>query len=493
MTRPPPQPPQPTAPPAGPAAPRRRRFAQELRQALASCRGARRRVSHSLQLRLVLVFLALALAMSAVFLISAQRAFSLGWREAARPLLADYVDHLAADISDGLRTPDLARARALTDRLPLTVRIDGPRLHWQSHPQTGETAGGVVRPLALSRSRDEAAQEAWQALFTRRTVDGHVMRFGLDAQAFERRPRMILHALGVLLLLTLLAWWTVRRLLRPLEAIGAGARRFGRGEFEQPIALPARRHPDELGELAQTIDTMGRDIHRMLEAKRALLLAISHELRSPLTRARLHAELLPEEGPPAASRAALLRDLQEMGGLISDLLESERLSGRHAVLQREPTDLATLCGEVLQALCVRHPQAAAIRPSFSGLEAPLAVDPARTRLLLRNLLDNALRHGRREVERPEPATELRLHAQDGCLTIEVRDHGPGVAPEQLNRLAEPFYRPDAARTRSAGGVGLGLWLCRLVTQAHGGELRLEAAAPGLRVIATLGLSAADRA
>ena len=78
--------------------------------------------------------------------------------------------------------------------------------------------------------------------------------------------------------------------------------------------------PDELGELAQTINTMGRDIHQMLEAKRALLLAISHELRSPLTRARLNAELLPETAEVNPQRDALLRDLQEMAMLISDLL-----------------------------------------------------------------------------------------------------------------------------------------------------------------------------
>ena len=139
-----------------------------------------------------------------------------------------------------------------------------------------------------------------------KTADGHSIEFGLNEELFERRPRLIGYALTALLLLTLLAWLYVRRLLKPLDAIGEGARRFGAGDFSQPISERKRNGSDELGELAQTINTMGRDIQQMLDAKRALLLAISHELRSPLTRARLNTELLPETADVNPQRDALL-------------------------------------------------------------------------------------------------------------------------------------------------------------------------------------------
>jgi signal transduction histidine kinase len=108
------------------------------------------------------------------------------------------------------------------------------------------------------------------------------------------------------------------------------------------------------------------------------------------------------------------------------------------------------------------------------------------RLLLRNLLDNALRHS----EPGAPAPELHLRAAGGQLELEVRDHGPGVAAEHLAQLAQPFYRPDSARQRSTGGVGLGLYLCRLVAEAHGGRLELGNAAPGLAVRVVLPMTAA---
>jgi signal transduction histidine kinase len=169
-----------------------------------------------------------------------------------------------------------------------------------------------------------------------------------------------------------------------------------------------------------------------------------------------------------------------MAALISDLLESERLSGQHAVLQREPTDLAALARAVVDDLAVRHPQAQVVLTASPDLPA-WPVDPARLRLLLRNLLDNALRHGAGALQ--PPGVDIRADAQQ--LVITVRDHGPGVPEAQLGQLAQAFYRPDTARTRSAGGVGLGLYLCRLVAQAHGGRFEVANAQPGLRVTVTL--------
>jgi signal transduction histidine kinase len=450
-------------------------------------REVKHRIAHSIKLRMVLVFLLLAAAMTFVFISGAQKAFSVGWREAARPLLMDYVDRLAADVAgkDG-ELPSATRAQAIADRLPLVVRISGPQVNWSSHPSQPPSDWLWRKDEQAGRWDDEnwGGSKDWDRILVRTMADGHRISFDINQAAFERRPRLIGYALTALLVLTLLAWLYVRRQLKPLDAIGEGARRFGKGDFSQPIPDRCCQAHDELGELATTINTMGRDIHQMLEAKRALLLAISHELRSPITRARLHAELLPEEGEAALQRQALLRDLQEMANLVSDLLESERLSNGHAALQREATCLVGLTGEVLHELQARHPAAASVTIQAPPDLPKLSVDRARMRLLLRNLLDNALRHGADAAQPPEVTLSRTADAQ----IIDVRDHGPGVPDEQLAQLAQAFYRPDSARTRAAGGVGLGLYLCRLVAQAHGGRLVLENARPGLRVRVELPVS-----
>jgi signal transduction histidine kinase len=444
---------------------------------LAKPRRWSHRLRHSLRWRLLALFLLLALALSAAFVGGMQKSFSVGWRDAVRPLLSDYVDRLTTEIGT---PPDVARAQALVASLPISVRIEGPITQFDSHPNKPDEPW---RHREFNDRTEYGQDRANARLLLRTTADGHTIRFGLGDLNWRRGPGgFVWVTLTALLLLTALAFAYIRRLLKPLDDIGAGAQRFGAGDFSQPIAI---RRSDELGDLAAQINTMGQDIHQMLEAKRGLLLAISHELRSPLTRARLNTELLPETTDISAQRSALLRDLAEMSRLITDLLESERLSGSHAALHREPTDLAALVREV-----VGEPRF--VISAETNLPQ-IAVDRVRIRLLLRNLLDNAVRHSPQTdgVNEGEAAvieislTQINLTEDGNHLRLSVRDHGAGVSESQLAQLAEPFFRTDAGRQRSTGGVGLGLYLCRLVAQAHGGRLILQNANPGLVVIATL--------
>ena len=520
---------------------------------LAGARDLPARLAFSIKLRMVLVFLVLAAALMIVFIGAMRQVVATRWQLAAQPLLVDYVDRLAEEITvDG--HPSVERARALVQRLPVTVRIEGPVIRWASHPQEprhdwGHEGDGVREggaswdgPMSGTDRHDERgtghhgaapvgdgsgwADEppGWQQirqLIERSTPDGHRLVFGIDRHAMLARhdgSDPLARGLAALLLLTLLAWWYVRRTLRPLDAISAGARRFGQGNFDDPIPAAWTRRHGELGELATTLNTMGEDIRQMLDAKRSLLLAISHEMRSPLTRARLHTELLSEDDPEVRlQREALLRDLREMSALVEDLLESERLSGRHVALQRESLDPAVVARGVITELQARHPGVEVVLQVPTELPAQY-LDGTRLRLLLRNLLENAVRHagngrdsdkkgahgstlsdeggsaaadtaashGHTVAADMDAVAMVRIdrEATGGCV-IEVRDWGPGVPEEQLSKLAEPFHRPDAARSRHAGGVGLGLYLCRLVAQAHGGRLALENAHPGLRVRAWL--------
>jgi signal transduction histidine kinase len=433
--------------------------------------GRWHRARRSLRWRLVALFLLLAVAITVSVLGTMQQWLRGGWQGYVRPLVANYIDQLAREIGT---PPDVAKAQALVARLPLAIRIEGPQVQWDSQPGSRTAHRWRWRDRSTGDDADDdrpGERSGWWQ--TRLLADGHRITFGLADPPDEMRSHLAgWGLLALLLAFTAMAFGAVRHLLlRPLEDIRSGAQRYARGEFGQPI-VP--RRADELGELAGQINAMARSLHGMLDAKRALLLAISHELRSPLTRARVNAELLPE----GAAQEALVRDLGEMRDLIVDLLESERLATGHAVLQTEPCDLQALLREVIDS-------------HFAGrVDVPLAatvpllpLDPARMRLLLRNLIDNALRHSAGAA----PPT-VRVAADAHTVTLGVRDFGPGVAPEHLAQLTEPFYRADSARQRSTGGVGLGLYLCRLVAQAHGGTIELRNAGPGLEALVRLPLS-----
>jgi signal transduction histidine kinase len=429
--------------------------------------GARWRHSmrHSLKWRLVLAFLLLALAVTAVFLFGMKRVVQTGWEGYAKPMVADYVGKLADEIGS---PPDVSKAQAITARLPVTVRIDGPTVHFDSHPN-------LHRPWSYDGGDPRHGPESWGLVRT--TADGHRITFGLTGPLHRTsEARTFAWAtLAALLGLTLAAYAYVRRMLRPLHNIGEGVARFGAGDFARPIVGTRN---DELGDLAQRINQMAASLQGMLDAKRALLLAISHELRSPLTRARVNAELVGE----GEHRDALLRDLSAMRDLISDLLESERLATGHTALHTERVDLAALVRDVVATQFADASLALELDASIE----PMQADPMRLRLLLRNLIDNALRHSTGASKMPvialaREAATGSASAPSARIVLRVRDFGPGVDADQLKRLAEPFYRPDSARTRASGGVGLGLYLCRLIAQAHGGELHIRRAEPGLEV------------
>lgn len=410
----------------------------------------------SLRWRLMAAFVAFAVATTAVFLFGVREMVHTGWRGYGRPLVAGTVDLMAREIGT---PPDPARAEAITRRMPVVIRIEGPVVNWTS-PNLPAHAIHLAPHVRVDA-------ETAPFMIERRLADGHRLLFGLAAEPTPpHQQRIAWLTLGLLLALAAAAFAYVRWLFRPLEAIREGVLRFGRGEFGHRIAVTRR---DELGDLARRVDTLGRDVGAMLDAKRALLMALSHELRSPLTRARLNAELV-EDGAP---REALLRDLAVMRDLVEDLLESERLAAGHVALLREPVDLRELVDETV----ARHFAGRAVEVEVAPGLPPFEVDRLRVRLLLRNLVDNALRHGG-----GGRAPVLRVDRDEaGDLRLSVRDFGPGVPPEDLARLGEAFHRVDPARARATGGAGLGLTLCRLVVEAHGGRWRLEDAGPGLRV------------
>lgn len=292
----------------------------------------------------------------------------------------------------------------------------------------------------------------------------------------ERKGSGLLFILVPLLVLFAL-YHLILRLIRPINTLIAGVRRFGKGDLDHRIRMNRR---DELGELADSFNDMADDIEQMLDAKRQLLLAISHELRSPLTRAKVSLELMDDE----PQRQELARDLNEMEALIEELLESERLSTRHRALNRQSYDLNALIDELLQ----HHFPEIGRNASLSTESIIIDVDVMRIKLLLKNLLENALRHTPDGARPPQISLERRAK----MVMIIVKDFGRGIEAEHIPHLTEPFYRADASRHRETGGYGLGLYLCRVIAEAHGGGLEIESeVGKGTTVFVRLPLQAID--
>ena len=163
----------------------------------------------------------------------------------------------------------------------------------------------------------------------------------------------------------------------------------------------------------------------------------------------------------SSNRERLLEDIQEMETLITEILETERMNSIHVSLSRQSVN-----PELLVKTALEEFQSDQVKIEIDGYLGEFMLDEVRIKLLLRNLVSNAVRHSGDD----ELPVLVKLFKRNEALSIQVIDHGPGIAPEHLEKITEPFYRADPSRTRATGGFGLGLYLCKLIAEAHGGDL-----------------------
>ncbi|MFA9217429.1 MAG: sensor histidine kinase [Sphingomonadaceae bacterium] len=274
------------------------------------------------------------------------------------------------------------------------------------------------------------------------------------------RPRALLHTLLILLAVGVgvAAFPLVRYLTKRLERLQRGVESLGAGDLTARVKVEGK---DEIAQLARSFNRAADQIEQLVGAHKTLLAHASHELRTPLARIRLALELV-KDGIDPKRKAGLEQDIAELDHLLDEILLASRLGALHEQVQTEVTDLLALAAEE----CARYDEAV-----LNGVSAPVVGDPRLLRRLLRNLLQNAHRHG------VAPAY-VRIE-QDAALkvaTLTVWDSGPGIPAAEFERVFEPFYRRSG--TRDNLGTGLGLALVRQIAQRHGGAARCASMADG---------------
>ena len=247
----------------------------------------------------------------------------------------------------------------------------------------------------------------------------------------------------------LAAYPLVRQISRRLERLQHGVESLGAGDLSARVAVEGH---DEVARLAGSFNRAAAQIEQLVKANKALLANASHELRTPLARIRLAVELLKDAADPKR-RAGLEQDIAELDWLVDEILLASRLDTVTAAIEAEEVDLLALAAEE----CARYDAT-----QLEGTPGVIRGDPRLLRRLLRNLLENAARHGM-------PPTQVRISRGPATTTITVWDGGRGVAPEEFENVFRPFYRPSDPTRRT--GTGLGLSLVRQIARRHGGEAR----------------------
>lgn len=308
----------------------------------------------------------------------------------------------------------------------------------------------------------------------RTTLSVYVRLAGGDYLWLDVEDRVTVRVLGIPIgffaglfgvLVAIAALLAVAREMRPLSRLAREVDRIG--EQVSPAPIPERGAP-ELRTLIRAVNAMQLRIAALLRNRTLTLGAISHDLRTYLTRLRLRVEMMPE----SRHRAGAIADVEAMQALVEDTLDFAQ--DAVVVTEATPTDLAALLRDYREG----HAEAARIVMDLPGGPILVRMDAKSLRRIGANLVENALAYADRAF--------LRLEHSPAGVDLVVDDDGPGIAPEERERVFEPFYRIEGSRNRESGGTGLGLTIVQRIVQRHGGAIALDRSPQGgLRVRVSL--------
>jgi signal transduction histidine kinase len=377
---------------------------------------------------------------------------------ALRPLHKNIVQYANYIISDLGTPPSLKRARQVAEKASLQIYFEGPNQSWATAAEINDFQKAHWR--SWSKNPEIRVGRYHGHHFVEIDHDSGRFVFGLD-KSFALDPERIRLVAILLSLLTLIfvgAFLSIRWILKPVRWLGEGVREVGQGNLKHRV--PVKRS-DELRDLAEAFNDMTDRIRSMLHTKEQLLLDVSHELRSPLTRVKVALEFLPE----GKARDSIADDVSEMEKMINEILETARRHHLHGDLKLQPTDLASLLEAILPDF-QKHP------PGVQVDELPetmvINIDPGQIKTVFNNIIANGIKFSDADSD---PVC-ISAKPQPRQTVVQITDYGIGIPEEELSFVFEPFYRVDKSRSKDTGGYGLGLSLCKTIMEAHNGKIEI---------------------
>lgn len=383
----------------------------------------------------------LVLMVSAFFALVVFPSVSLSSENAVK----EYTRLLAAN------SPSLESAKKISKVAHVEVRYESPGEDWA-------TSASLPSIEQVRQGRMKTSPGRHFYLENAPNGGTYLVVWNFADQMHATHVKLLWMLLALIAFVVLTTYWIQKWHLRPVASLSDGMTRISGGDLD--VSLPVFGQ-DEFAQLTTGFNAMVSRVKQMILARDQLLLDVSHELRSPLTRMKVALALLSDD----ADKAGLSSDLNEMETMIAELLELERLRSTNG-LRRVNQDLVPILQEVARSFEGRPP---GIRVGTNSKPILLSVDPDRIRSVVRNLLENAFKYSLSD-SRP---VDLSVRQDDGTVTVRVRDDGVGIPESQMSNIFEPFFRVDPSRSKKSGGYGLGLSICKRITEAHGGTIEAQ--------------------
>ncbi len=367
-----------------------------------------------------------------------------------------YLNYLIADMGN---PPSLERAREIARQSLLEIRYESPDLNWSTSDELLAAFKGRFIAWAQNPDVRLGNYRGRYVIEVDRKPGRFIFGLSQNLQIDSERNRLLVIMFVLLTAILAGAFFAIRYILRPVKWLNTGVQEVGRGNLKHRVPV---KKSDELRDLAAAFNDMTARIEDMLQNKDQLLMDISHELRTPITRMKVALEFLPE----SPARQSLQADMIEMEKMVSGILEAARLRHKYAELKKEPTDLVALMKQTAAAFENQLPEIKMVDfPSDVNVE----VDPEQIKTVFENVLNNAIKFSRPDSD----AIEVTCQREASHAVIRIADKGIGIPRAELAHIFEPFYRVDKSRSKDTGGYGLGLSLCKTIMEAHQGKIEVQ--------------------
>jgi len=360
--------------------------------------------------------------------------------------------YIIKDIGD---PPDLKRAEEIAKEKNIDIRYETDEIVWSSSDRIP-----VLKELKRSPEFHEGADNFHMRsgrgpLFFTKIRNGYVIISPAKPMDFPRKERSVILIIAALSVLTLALYFALRWIFGPIKTISKDIEEISKGNLNTRIIL---NRSDELGRLADSINGMKEKISGMINSKESLLIDVSHELRSPLTRIKLACEFIDDE----KLRKKINEDVNELESMVKGLLDTYRNENAGVEINREKFNLS----ELLNYVVIKFNTDRLVFKNGSG-EYFINADKNGIETVLRNVIDNALKYSD-----DKPVT-LKLSSYNNTAKVTVKDEGKGIDKSDLEKIFEPFYRTDKSRNKKIQGYGLGLSLVKKILDGHGFEFGIK--------------------
>ncbi|MFC1671015.1 sensor histidine kinase [Spirochaetota bacterium] len=369
-----------------------------------------------------------------------------------RAHLKRYTQYIVSEMGS---PPELDKAKKIADELSIKIKYTGKNNSWMTHKAFPELK---YKKRFFKRTSTNVRWNRGKLIYILNKDEGKYIFVFNPHQMIQWEEEYVFILLLIVTITLLIAYLLIRNILKPIKWLTKGVEEIGNGNFNHQVSV---RKEDDLGELTRAFNAMGKRIGEMLRARDQLLLDVSHELRSPITRIKVALEFVKDE----EIRKSMGDDISDIDKMISEILEEQRLNNIFGKIQKENVKTIDFVKDTVKSYENKHP---GIKITVED-DMEMNVDVERMKIVMKNILDNAFKYATVESK----PVEISVIKKEKQTHIVVRDYGSGIPGEDLPNIFEPFYRVDRSRSKETGGYGLGLSLSKRIMEAHGGAIEID--------------------